>query len=261
MLTIFKLTSNCPNNRAFMMLKFINIAIVIVAVLAAYFLFFVSYSDDSAPSKPTGHIKAIVPASPDGWASKDLPLGPTEEAQRAAEKILASTEFLNREFTSPDGKFTFVAYIAYWKRGAANGKVVSDHTPDKCWVMNGWKNDKSKARSDVVFEFDGMKLIPAFYRRMTFNNLSNTTERFVCFWHMMDGTRYEFGDSATFYNAFSFDYLKGAFLSVFKGAPEMYFIRIDSPSDFPILQKEKAFQEVVKSLGKLILEQKNEVKK
>ncbi len=255
------MTINRVDNRGLMMLKFINIVIGIIVVLAAYFLFFVDYSDETKPTKPAGHLKAIVPSSPDGWASTDLPLGPTEESQRAAEKILASTEYLNREYRSPDGKLSFGVYIAYWQRGAANGKVVSDHTPDKCWVMNGWKNDKSKARSDVVFEFDSVKLIPAFYRRMTFDNVSGVTERFVCFWHMMEDARYEYGDSATFYNSFSFQYLKDSFLAVFKGSPEMYFIRIDSAFDLPVLEKEKAFQEVMKSLAKLILEQKKEVKK
>lgn len=243
------------------MLRFINIFVGLVVAVAIYFLFFAYSTTVKTQPKATDHLKQSIPATLDGWTSKDLPLGPTEEAVRSAEKILGSNEYLNREYTSVDGSKSFVVYIAYWEAGKANGRVVTDHTPDKCWVLNGWENDKSKARSDVVLEADNMKLIPAFYRRMTFKNFSTPVERFVCFWHMMDGVRYDYGESGTIFNAFSFEYLKNLLISTFKGAPEQYFIRVDSSQDILTLKEDKDFQKIVKSLGKLVLEQKEEVKK
>ncbi len=239
------------------MLKFINIIVALTVLIAVWFLFFEYSPDPLKEVKKVNELKQTIPISPAGWTSVELELGPTEEAKRSAEKILGANEYLNREYRSPDGRISFVAYSAYWEKGTANGRVVVDHTPDKCWVLNGWKNDKSKARSDLVFEFDGIKLIPAFYRRMTFDNLSGTVVRYVCFWHIMDGKRYDYGDSATFYNSFTFEYLYASMVSTFKGAPEQYFIRLDSAVDFSVLKNERAFQEVVKAFAKIALEQKD----
>lgn len=243
------------------MLKYINIFVGSVVAVAIYFLFFAYSSGTKIEAKSLGHLKEIIPANPVGWTSKDLPLGPTEEAIRSAEKILGSNEYMNREYKSSDGSKSFVVYIAYWQAGKANGRVVTDHTPDKCWVLNGWTNDKSKARSDVVLEADDTKLIPAFYRRMTYQNFSSPVERFVCFWHMMDGQRYDYGEGGTVFNAFSFDYLKNLLISTFKGAPEQYFIRVDSSTDIISLKDDEGFKEIIKSLGKLVLAEKGEAKK
>jgi hypothetical protein len=55
--------------------------------------------------------------------------------------------------------------------------------------------------------------------------------------------------------------LKNVLLSTFKGAPEQYFIRVDSSQDILSLKEDKEFQKIVKALGKLILEDKGDVKK
>ena len=255
------MTINVAKVRIKAMLRYINIFVGLVVAIAIYFLFFAYSTQPKSAPKATDHLKKVIPASLDGWTSKDIPLGPNEEAVRAAEKILGSNEYFNKEYTSSDGTKSFVVYIAYWEAGKANGRVVTDHTPDKCWILNGWENDKSKARSDVVLKVDDMKLIPAFYRRMIYKNFSTPVERFVCFWHMMDGERYDYGDSATFFNAFSFEYLKNVLLSTFRGAPEQYFIRVDSSQDILTLKEDKEFQKIIKALGKLILEDKGEAKK
>ena len=243
------------------MLKYINIFVGSVVAIAIYFLFFAYSPTQKTEEKATDHLKKAIPANIAGWTSTDLPLGPNEEAIRAAEKILASNEYMNREYRSADGTKSFVVYIAYWQAGKANGRVVTDHTPDKCWILNGWKNDKSKARSDYVFQTDGVKLIPAFFRRMTYQNFASNVERFVCFWHMMDDERYDYGESGTVFNAFTFDYLKNLLISTFKGAPEQYFIRIDSSINMDVLKEDESFKEIVKALGKLILAEKEETTK
>ena len=78
---------------------------------------------------------------------------------------------------------------------------------------------------------------------------------------MMDGERYDYGESATIFNAFSFEYIKNLLISTFKGAPEQYFIRIDSSTNMDVLKEDESFKEIIKALGKLILAEKEEATK
>lgn len=242
------------------MLKFINAAVGLVVLVAVWFLFGGYSPNGDIVEKEKGHMSKIIPASPDGWSSKELELGATEEVKRSVEKTLDTSEYINREYTSPDGSKSFVLYISYWGAGKADPKVASAHTPDRCWVLNGWSSDESKMRSDLLFDFDGIKLVPAYYREMKFENNTGKVRRNVCFWHTIDGKRFEYGSKNTLYASLSWNYVRHAFESAFLGAPEQYFIRLDTDMNFDELQKEKAFREVVKSLGVLVLEDKPQPK-
>ena len=240
------------------MLKFINIAVAFAVAVSVWFLFAGYSSDVDIKEKPKGHMAAVLPLNPAGWTGRDIPLGPTEEVKRSVEKNLDTSDYINREYTSPDGSKSFVLYISYWGSGKADPKAASAHTPDRCWVLNGWISDKSKASSDKVFDFDGEKLMPAYYREMTYPTSFNERgmRRNVCFWHTVDGKRFDYGFSNTIYASLSLNYLKHAFQSAFVGAPEQYFIRVDSQSNFDELSKEGGFREVIKALGKLVLDDK-----
>lgn len=240
------------------MLKFINVLIALAVAVAAWFLFGGYSVNNDVKEKPKGHMEKIIPPSPAGWTSKELPLGPTEEVVRSVEKNLDTSDYYNREFTSPDGSMSFVVYISYWGAGKADTKQASAHTPDRCWVLNGWKSDENAMRSDLVFDYDGVRLIPAYYREMTFQSDVGRASRNVAFWHVYDGRRFDYGSSNTIYGTVSLSYIKYAFEAAFAGAPEQYFIRIDSACKFEDLARQKGFREVVKSLGKLVLEEKSE---
>ena len=80
----------------------------------------------------------------------------------------------------------------------------------------------------------------------------------MAFWHVYDGKRFDYGSSNTIYGSVSLSYIKYAFEAAFAGAPEQYFIRVDSACKFEDLAKQKGFREVIKSLGKLVLEEKTE---
>ena len=99
--------------------------------------------------KPEKHLEIAMPMDFDGLKGRDIPLGNTEEVTRATEKILAVNEFLNREYTLPDGR-KFSVYISYWAPKKEPVRVASTHTPDRCWVRNGWKNDDSKKKQNEV---------------------------------------------------------------------------------------------------------------
>lgn len=235
------------------MLKLIN-TFILIALVASCGLF--SYIQFRAPStqqaKTSGHISKTIPQNPKGWTSEELPLGNTPELERATRKTLLANEYFNREYKSKDK--SFVVYIAYWKKGQEGTANASSHTPDRCWVQNGWENHKDMMK--YAYEMPivrGQKLMPAYYRFLTFETKSGEKiSRNVMFWHVTEGKRYDYGKGSTRVRN-PLDYLKNAFIASFIGSPEQYFIRIDTSDNCDELLKDEGFQEVLSALGKMAL--------
>ena len=98
------------------MQKIISIAAIAAVAFSAAFVFFVKtpHSDSvTATTQLEGRLKTAIPYEIDGWTSKDSGLGDTEEVQRAAEKVLNVTDYVNRTYSKNGADFT--VYIAYWK--------------------------------------------------------------------------------------------------------------------------------------------------
>lgn len=206
--------------------------------------------------KPEKHLEAAMPMNFGGLRGKDIPLGETDEVMRATEKILAVNEFLNREYTLPDGR-KFTVYISYWAPKKEPVRVASTHTPDRCWVRNGWKNDDSKKKQHEVLNVGGRDLMPAYYREYTIGNMGKTYRRYVWFWFVVGGVRYDYKASDN-YAPSPILYVKNMIEDALQGSPEMYFVRIDSDVPLAELFKEEEFKGALKKLGELILfENKN----
>lgn len=207
--------------------------------------------------KPENHLQAAIPANIGEMVSKDMPLGDTEEVIRATESILLVNEFLNREYKFPDGK-TFSLYISYWEPNKEDLMKASEHTPDRCWVKNGWKNLDDKKRFDDILETDGKKLKPAYYRELTFKHVSGTFKRNVWFWFIADGERYTYFNSNDTYSVSPLAYIFNGFKDALKGSPEQYFVRIDSEYPLEDFYENKDFKKLLSHLGELILFEKSE---
>ena len=234
------------------MLKFANAVILLLLLGTAALFAYVYFGKPKAESRMLeGTLAKIIPAKVEGWASKDLPLGDTPEVERAARKILQASDYLSREYKSDDGSSAFGLYIAYWEKGKDGTANASSHTPDRCWVENGWKNHLDKKKSDYLFgDIDGIKIMPAYYRYMTFDRAG--VKRNVLFWFIADGKRYDYGDGNTYVRN-PIDYFKNMFISAFIGSPDLYFVRLDSETPFEELAKNPGFRKILKSLGKNIL--------
>lgn len=204
--------------------------------------------------KPDKHLEKAIPASIGETKSVERPLGNNEEVARATEKILAVNEYINREYTLPDGR-KFTIYISYWAPRKESMRVASTHTPDRCWVRNGWKNDDSKKIQNDILQLDGKPLMPAYYREYTIDNLGRNYRRNVWFWFVTDGVRYDY-KVADNYAPSPILYIKNMISDALVGSPEMYFVRIDSDSSLKELFKDKDFAAILKSLGELILFEK-----
>lgn len=70
------------------------------------------------------------------WFAAQRPVADTEEMKRAV------AELLNYDaggfVTYTKGDLQISIYAAYWKPGKMSPRLVAGHTPDICWIGNGW---------------------------------------------------------------------------------------------------------------------------
>lgn len=239
------------------MQKIISIAAIAAVVFSATFVFFVKSphaNSETATTELEGRLKTAIPYEMDGWASKDSGLGDTEEVQRAAEKVLNVTDYVNRTYSKNGTDFT--VYIAYWKPDTMEIHRASSHSPDRCWVANGWKNIDSKKKEFKSLDIGDEKLLGGSSRAYTLPTEMGIVKRYVWYWHIVDGFPYNYGKSDNFTPTFS-NWLKGVFSAAIKGMPEQYFVRVDSSVPLENLKSDPGFIKVMKALGKLTLEEKN----
>jgi len=138
--------------------------------------------------RPRGpHLARSIPATVDGWSSREVPLGTSEFLAGEAEKVLNYDEVLNREFNR--GGEAFGVYVAYWGAGKMPTRLVASHTPDRCWTENGWRCLEMKFKQREIFE--GSALQPAEWRLFETPGGSPT---YVLYWHLVDGRAYDYGD-------------------------------------------------------------------
>lgn len=234
---------------------FLGIITLIAGILGVFFVS-VKFERNTRDfeKKPDGYLKLTIPAEIGQTKSKDLPLGNTEEVVRASERLLSVTEWLNREYTLPDGK-TFQLYISYWAPNKLDVRYASLHTPDRCWVENGWTNLHDKKKHDYFLSAKNGKLFPAYYREYDFKTEFSTYHRNVWFWFIVDGKRYEYGQDALISNPIS--YLGHAFSDALAGSPEQFFVRIDSEYPLENFINNKDFLELLDKLGTMVLYPKN----
>lgn len=237
-------------NHFFMQKIFSVLALLVVAVSAAFILMR-PQEVESDPATFEGKLKAALPTNPDGWTSQDHELGETDEVRRSAEKILNVTDFLNRSYTKNGKEFT--VFVSYWKPNTMEIYRTVVHRPDRCWVVNGWTNVADRKKKFDSFEVDGQLLRGGYSRFFTILTEQGKLSRYVMYWHFVDGKLYSYNDESISY--FS-NWVKEIFESIREGRPEQLFIRIDSSSDFKDLMRDKGFKQVLKSLGKLALDEK-----
>ena len=123
-----------------------------------------------------------------GWASRDLPLGPSEFLSSEVEKVLNYDEVINREYQR--GSDRFGVYVAYWSAGKMPVQLVASHTPDRCWTENGWRCLDMRFKQRGFFA--GMDVAPAEWR--LFEPPLGGAPTYVLYWHLVDGETYDYGE-------------------------------------------------------------------
>lgn len=131
---------------------------------------------DAAAHRVFAAVRRFAPA---GWTVNEYPLGATEFMEKVVEKKLQFDDALFRVYRQ--GSTEFGLYIAYWSPGRKSLREVDTHTPDTCWVNNGWRmEDRSSGFCGFA---SGTKVAAGQYRRFS----ANGEIQYVAFWHMLGG--------------------------------------------------------------------------
>lgn len=134
---------------------------------------------------PRPSLSQTLPLDLPGWSSRELPLGETEETKNAVASILQFDDYFSRSYRSGSTEVTL--YVAYWKPDKVPPRAVGVHTPDTCWVQNGWKR-LDRAHAVPLSMPDGHALKPAEFG--TYSLRGHTQQ--VYFWHLVGEKPYSY---------------------------------------------------------------------
>lgn len=119
----------------------------------------------------------LLPASFDEWTSADQPISESEEMQSRVATILKYDDVLARNYAGPG--LAISLYVGYWNPGKAPVSDVGVHTPDSCWVYNGWNCIERESNQNRTVR--GQPLKPFEYGAYT----KDGHTQYVIFWHLV----------------------------------------------------------------------------
>lgn len=188
----------------------------------------------------------IISADIPGWESEDLELASSMEMQERTEEILNFEEAVYRVYKK--GGREIGVYVAYWKPKQMPIRQVQSHTPDICWVRNGWQMED---RADAIpFKAGEVDLFPAEYRTFTWNGAGQLT--YVYYWHTVGDTIYVNRTEAGEFDRL--DPIKTIFKFGLDQMQEQFFVRISSNRPFDnIFQSDPGMAQLLEELSDLTL--------
>lgn len=199
------------------------------------------------PEDPTltEYIADIVPAELPGWRVVDKDMAESEEASARVSEFLNFDDALFRTFNRGN---TFVGlYIAYWGPGKASYRWAGAHTPDTCWVVNGWSCNERKY--SVPFNHNETEFEPAEFGIYEKDGYAQK----VYFWHLVGG-------EAQTYKQSSIPNIFGALIDIrdhgLNLRDEQFFIRLSSNRSLEELKQMPGFDEILDALEKITLTSK-----
>ena len=133
---------------------------------------------------PQPPLSQTLPTELPGWSSRELPLGETEETKNAVVGILQFDDYFSRSYRSGSTEVTL--YVAFWKPDKVPPRAVGVHTPDTCWVQNGWTRI-NRAHAVPLADLE-RSFKPAEFG--TYSLRGNTLQ--VYFWHLVGGKPYSY---------------------------------------------------------------------
>ncbi len=226
------------------MKKFIlllGIAILLVALgLRAYFAFV-------PPPEATLNqaLAEVIPSELSGWQIKDMDMAESPESSVRIANFLNFDDAIFRLFEKDD---TFVGlYIAYWSPGKTSYRWAGAHTPDTCWVLNGWT--RTERQYSIPFKHEEVQFEPAEFGVYEKNGSAQN----VYFWHLVGGKAFGYMQEGA-PNIF------GALVDIQHHGldlrQEQFFIRLSSNKSLEELKKLPAFNQILDSLTEIGLANK-----
>lgn len=193
-----------------------------------------------------------IPREVPGWTAKVVPLANTPEMRQAVSGILQYDEAEVVQFTSADG-LVVELYAAYWKAGKAPYSLVGAHTPDTCWINNGW-NCVTRTHARVL-DVGGRHMKPGEEGRYAPQQSGATMD--VLFWHLVGGRPHS-GYGLSGWSDGVVGHLQRLPLLFrdmkrysFNLAQEQLFVRISSQAQFDDLFEREDFRRLMRALEPL----------
>jgi hypothetical protein len=200
------------------------------------------------PPEPTLDelLSDIVPKQLNGWKITDQDMAESPESSERISDFLNFDDALFRIFKNGD---TFVGlYIAYWLPGKASYRWAGAHTPDTCWVQNGWTRQDRKYR--IPFQNEETLFQPAEFGIYEKDGSAQN----VYFWHLVGGEAFGYEQEGG-HNIFA------ALLDIKKHGlnlrDEQFFIRLSSNKKIDELKKIEGYKQILDSLHKIGLGKKS----
>lgn len=219
-------------------------------LLVAVVLQFWAPGRASASAGKGAHLAVIFPVALSGGPARDLELGSTENVRAAVERTLRYDDVLYREYRLNNA--TVTVYAAYWGPGRMPTQLVASHTPDRCWTENGWVCEQT--RHDVSTGVTAAAFMPAEWRVFKAPNGQRLN---VMFWHLVGNEVYDYGDRLNRVPSI-WRWWRDAARQIFQTPAEQYFFRVTSDVPFEKLQGDRDWNELLRALGKLGLEGKEQ---
>ncbi|MFH1496591.1 MAG: exosortase-associated EpsI family protein [Verrucomicrobiota bacterium] len=200
-----------PSARHKLLLLFPILLLILAIGLAAY--------GGSRVPEPRfhGEVAKLLPPAPPGWTMTEKSIADTPEMKEAVDELLNYSDGTFVEYSNGNQRLS--VYIAYWVPGKMSHRLVAAHTPDVCWVGNGWEKIQSKQITDMVIE---NQPIPAIQDRLF---EANGQAEYVWFWHLVgnESKSYGTGHVPPWHAAITDLWVKGL-----NQREEQFFIRISS---------------------------------
>jgi len=159
----------------------VSSGVLLLAILATF----------QGPRKPQersfhSRLENLLPPAPGGWARVVRPIADTVEMQNAVNRVLNYDDAVFADYTRGADRVSI--FMAYWVPDKMSYRLVAGHTPDICWVGNGWQRTGT-AGTAILNRTGGQALPPA--EKRTFE-LSGRTEH-VWFWHLVSARVFSYG--------------------------------------------------------------------
>jgi len=193
-----------------------------------------------------GDLKTAIPDKFDGWEVEDRDLAETEAQAEQAAGILDLTQFVNRVYSR--GSTNITVYVAYWLPKTKAVRHVQSHTPDVCWVRNGWELNADESKFSVSCQVDGQPLFPAEMRTLTANE---TITQHTAYWHVVGDEIYINRSEAGQWDRW--DPIKTLLKYGLHQQKEQFFVRINSNRPIEEIWDLPLMQEILRDLADITL--------
>jgi len=211
--------------------------LVLISAIGAQFyqaLFYVPVLTNEAPLNDT------ILTEIEGWTSEEIPLAETQEVKAAVSKQLNFDDAFSRIYKR--GNTQVLVYVAYWEPLKMPVRSVSAHTPDICWIRNGWSRKDRKTGIPLTVNTTAIK--PAEYGLYELHgNLS-----YVYFWHIVGGDLFVAKNPLGVHDRMQ--YLTDFFEFGINQRKEQYFVRISCNIPFENIWSDPGIQALLLSISR-----------